>query len=781
MKTLNRKALRDLWHMRGQMLAIALVIATGVAVLVMSQATLLSLKKTQNQLYTEQRFSQLWVTVKRAPLTMLKRIAHVPGVEEVEGRLITGAKLTVRNFDEPVTALIQSLPQQQNKLFLRSGRLPETSHEILLNETFAKAHDFSAGEKIHTIVHGRAQWFTVSGIAVSAEYLYQVKPGTLFPDFKRYAIIWAPENSLAAALDMQGAFNQAILRLTPQANKSDVIAEVDRLLAPYGSTGALGRDNQMSHAVLNNEFKELTVMATFFPAIFLAVATFLLNIVFKRLIGIQRDQIAIIKAFGYSTRQVTMHYAFIVTLITLFGVLLGVACGTWLGHGLAALYQKSFHFPYLRFVLDWRVAGIGAIVSLLAALTGTAYAVYAAASEPVAEAMRPPAPQHFRRTILETIGLSRILSPSTRMVWRQLERHPIKALLTIVAIAFASAIVMMTQFQRAAIEHVAAVEFRLANRHDIAATLVEARPMSVLNELRAIDGVEQAEGIRRLPVRIYHNNQNKLVTLEGIPSDSQLRHLINTESQSVPLPEKGLVLDDMLADILDVQVGESVWVDILEGRQQHLHLPVVKRVPSYTGLAAYMDFDALNHSLGDSDLINNVRLTVTSGKEKAVLRTLDEYPQILGAEERSTGLAALQKMLDENMTIFTQIVLIMGMIVNFGILYNTVRMNLSEHSRELASLRVLGLSKGEIAYILFGELAILVILSIPLGLLFGYALSVSLAESFQNDLYRFPFIIYPSAYPYTALVTIVSAFLSALAVYPRIHNLNLIEVLKTRE
>ncbi len=781
MKALNRKALRDLWQMRGQALAIALVIAMGVAVLVMSQATLLSLQKTQNQLYAEQRFSEVWVSVKRAPNAMIKRIADIPGVAEVEGRLNSGAKLTVRNFDEPVTALVQSLPQQQNKLFLRSGRLPESSDEILLSEAFADAHGFLPGERLRAIVHGRAQWFTVSGVAVSAEYLYQVKPGTLFPDFKRYAIIWMSQDALAAALDMDGAFNQAVLRLTPQANESEVIAALDRLLARYGSTGATGREDQVSHAVLKNEFKELTVMATFFPAIFLGVAAFLLNIVFKRLIGMQRDQVAIIKAFGYSTRQVALHYALIVTLITLLGALLGVAFGIWLGQGLATLYQKSFHFPYLRFVLDWQVAGIGAAVSLLAALAGTAHAVYAAAGEPIAEAMRPPAPQNFRKTFLEIIGLSRLLSPSTRMIWRQLERRPGKALLTIVAIAFASAIVMMTQFQKASIEHMAAVEFRLANRHDIAATLIEARPASVLNELRAIEGVEQAEGIRRLPVRIHHNNQHKLVSLEGIVQGAQLRRLINTALQPVSLPDSGLVLDEMLADILDVQVGESVWVDVLEGRQQRLHLPVVQRVPSYTGLAAYMDFDALNRLLGDSDLINNARLTVRSGAENTVLHALDEYPQILGAEERDAGLAALRKIINENLAIFTFIVLVMGIIVNFGILYNTVRMNLSENSRELASLRVLGFSKGEIAYILYGELAILVVLSIPLGLLFGYALSVALVHSFQSDLYRFPMMIYPSAYPYTALITIVSAFFSALAVYPRIHTLNLIEVLKTRE
>ena len=781
MKTIHRKALRDLWRMRGQALAIALIIAAGVALLVMSQATLLSLQNTQAKLYAEQRFSDIWVSVKRAPQSLAERMAAIPGIAEVELRLASAAKLMVRDFDEPVQAQVQTLPKRQNLLHLRSGRLPESPAEILISDAFAEAHGFAAGERLRAIVQGRAQWLTVSGIAVSAEHLYQVKPGTLFPDFKRYAIVWMPEEALAAALDMKGAFNQAVIRLDGSETERDTVARLDRLLARYGSTGATIRKDQISHAILDSEFRQLATMATLFPVIFLAVAAFLLNMVFKRLIALQREQIAILKAFGYRTTEIALHYALIVSLITLFGAALGVALGAWMGQGLAALYQKSFHFPYLNFTVDGQVALLGTLISLLAALAGTAWAVFAAAREPVAEAMRPPAPARYRKTLLETLGLSRLISQPTRMVWRQLEHRPFKALLTILALAFASAIVIMAQFQYASVEHLAAVEYRLASRHDILATFTGLRPHRTLYELRAIDGVDTAEGTRGVPVRISRDNRSKLVTLHGIDSNSTLHHLIDTSLQRIPLPEQGLVLDDMLADILGVQSGEHVWVEILEGRRQHLRLPVVRRIPGYAGLAAYMNLDTLNRTLGDSDLINSARLVVQDGKEKSVLRELDQHPQILGAEERSAGLAALYRMLEENLGIFSTVVLAMALTVNIGILYNTIRMSLSERSRELASLRVLGFRKSEISYILFGEIAILVLASIPVGLLCGYGLAALIAYGLQNELYRIPFIIYPSSYAYTALITLASAALSALAVYRRIHTLDLIEVLKTRE
>lgn len=781
MKALNRKAFRDLLHMYGQTLAIALVIAMGVAALVMSQATLLSLQKTQEQLYSEQNFSDIWLTVKRAPKLTLERIKEISGVAEAEGRLMAGAKLSLADFDDPITALVQSLPKQQNTLFIHSGRLPDSADEVMVSNAFANAHGLLPEARIRLTVQGRAQWFTVSGIASSAEYLYQVKPGAMFPDFEHYAIVWMPEEALAAALDMEGAFNQVVLRLTAEADEHAVIRNLDSQLARYGSTGAMGRMDMTSHAILEGEFKSLAVMATLFPAIFLGVAAFLLNMVFKRLFSLQRDQIAIIKAFGYSTSQVALHYALIVVIITLLGNAIGIVCGIGLGHGLADIYQDNFNFPYLRFMLDWQVVAIGAVVSLAAALFGTIHAVYAAAREPVAVAMRPPAPQHFRKSLLEVIGLSRLLSPSTRMIWRQLQRHPLKAALTILAIAFATSIVMMTQFQKASVDRMIAVEFRLANRHDISASFIEDRPLNTLNQLRSIEGVEQVEGFRSLPVRIHHDNYHKLISLQGIPQHAQLRHVINKQLQPVSLPEFGLVLDDMLAEKLHVQVGDLVWVEVVERPQQRLQLPVVQLVPSYTGLSAYMSLSTLNRSLGDSDLINEALLTVESGQESAVLHALDNSPQILVAEERSAGLAQLQKMVDNNIKSFTRMILLMGVIVNFGILYNTVRMNLSEHSRELASLRVLGLHRSEIAYILYGELAIFVILAIPLGLVLGYGIAAVIVRKLDSDLYHLQMVMYSSAYTYTALVTIASTVLSAIAVYPRIHNLDLIEVLKTRE
>lgn len=788
MKALNLKALRDLWLMRGQALAIALVIASGIAMLVMSQATLESMRETRALLYQEKRFSDIWVNLTRAPQSLAGQLAEIAGVGEVETRITASAKLEIPGFDEPVMAQMQSLPDdggqpRQNQLHLRAGRLPApgANHELLVSNAFAQAHGLAPGAHLRATVYGRSQSFTVAGIGISPEYLNQSNPNTGIPDDKRYAIVWAPQRALEAALNMDGAFNQATFKLAPGASEQSVIEQIDRLLARYGSLGATGRMEQMSHRSLHEEFRVLATMAFMFPAIFLGVAAFLLNMVFKRLIGMQRDQVAIIKAFGYSTWHVALHYVLIVTLICIIGTVVGSVLGAWLGSALAQLYQVNFHFPYLAFTVSPQVALVGLGVTLAAALLGTGRAVFAAASEPVAQAMRPPAPERFTRTLLERMGLSRWLSQPTRMIWRQLERHPGKALLSVIGLACAGGIVVMGNFQRDAITHLIAVEFRLARQYDIVVNFIENTSPSALHELRSIPGVRLAEGSRTVPVRLRSQNRQKLTSILGMPEQGILHRPVDTRLRRIALREGGLTLGHYLAKQLGVTVGDTLWVEVLQGRQTQLRLPVVQLVNEYSGMQAYMNLDELNRALGDGDVVGGALLTVEPGMENQVLQALNQRPRVAGASSRSAMLAAFRKMFDEVVGLFSWVATLMAVAVNFGVVYNSARMALAERGRELASLRVLGFGQGEVSYILLGELGLLVLLSVPAGMLVGYGLAVSLAHGLQSELYRIPATLDPSTYAYSALVTIVSAIVSALAVNWRVRKLDLIGVLKTRE
>jgi putative ABC transport system permease protein len=786
-KAIHRKALRDLWHMRGQALAIALVIASGIAMLVMSRATLDSLVDTRDRLYADYRFADLWAQVQRAPESLAGRVAQLPGVAEVETRLIAGAKLEVPGFGEPVEAVVQSLPDQgepvQNRLYLRAGRAltPHADDELLVSDSFAQAHRLVPGDRLRVTLRGRTQWFTVVGTAVSPEHVYQIKPGAMFPDYQRYAIVWMGRRAMAAALDMNGAFNQITARLAPGASEADTLAAVDQVLARAGSRGAHGRMDQLSYRFLYEEFRQLGTMTRVFPAIFLGVAAFLLNVVFTRLVGAQRDQVAILKAFGYRTADVVLHYALIVSLIGLAGSALGVAAGAWLGTQLAQMYQLYFRFPFLHYQIGASVVAIGVAVSLLAALAGAGRAVLAAAAEPVASAMRPPAPARFRRALLERLLPRRSLTQPLRIILRQIERQPLRAALTVTGLAFAGAIMMMARFQDSSINHMVELAYRLSQQHDLSATFTELRPARAAHELGALPGVRKVEGIRQVPVRLRHENHSLKTAIEGLRPGGVLRQPINHRRQPVDIPADGLVLNDYLARRLGVAVGDTVWVEVLEGRRAWVQLPVAHLVRDHVGLAAYMNLDALNRALGDGDVISGVLLTVEDGQEAAVFHELDRRPGVLGASSRLASVEALYRSIAQMTGLFMWISILMGGIINFGVVYNSARIALAERGRELASLRVLGFTEGEVATILLGELAVLVALSIPLSFAVGYGLSWYLASNLQSDLYRVPVHIPASAYAFAALTTVVSAVLSGLAVRERIHHLDLIGVLKTRE
>jgi len=786
-KALNRKAFGDLWHLRGQGVAIALVIAAGIANLVMAHSTYASLQGTRERFYRDYAMADVWAGCKRAPEALLDRIAQIPGVAHAQSRLIALGNLSVPGFHDPVKAQVLSLPAsgepRLNRLYLRAGRLPSAEHpdEAVLSESFASAHGLALGARIRATLNGRSQWFRVVGVVLSPEYVYQIQPGAAFPDFKRFGVLWVGRRALEAALDMDGAFNEVALRLQAGADVRTVIAELDLRLRRYGGRGGYDRNEQLSNRFLTSELQQLQTMSRLFPAIFLAVAAFLLNVVFTRLIGTQRDQIAVLKAFGYSRAAIAAHYALIVSLIAMVGAVVGVLGGAVLGHWLAGVYQDFYRFPFLDFHLDVSVMLGGIAVTLLACLLGAGQAVRMAARLPPAEAMRPPAPERYRPTVIERWGMQRHLSQPARMILRQLERRPLRALLSVIGLALAAAVMMIGRFQSNSIDYMIDVQFRQAQHNDLAVDLVEPTGRGALFELAALPGVLHAEPYRSVPVRLRHGLRHYRTGIQGLLPDAELKTPVDRRLRPIELPPDGLVMTDYLAQLLDLQIGDEVQVEVLEGRQAQLRIPLTAVVSEYIGVQGYMRLDALNRRLGDGDVLSGALLRVDPTQQEALYRRLEARPRVAGIGARVIGINNFYDTLAESMLVFAFISTLLGGVINFGVVYNAARVALSERGRELASLRVLGFTQGEVATLLLGELAVLVLLSIPLGLAFGYGLSWLFALGLQTDLYRVPVELARSTYAFAALMMIASSLISALVVWRRITRLDLIGVLKTRE
>ncbi len=787
MGALDRKLIRDLRHVWLQALAVALVIGCGVAMYVMSLGTLRSLEETRAAYYERYRFADIFAEVKRAPERLGREIASIPGVARVETRIVAMVTLDVAGMAEPARGLLISVPERHppelNGLHLRMGRSvqPGNLGEVVLNEAFAEAHGLRPGDYLHAVINGRKRQLDVVGVALSPEYIYSLGPGAMMPDDRRFGVMWVGRGMLAAAYDLEDSFNSVSLTMMRGASEPAIIAALDRTLQPYGGVGAYGRKDQVSDWYISNEMMQLESMARVAPAIFLGVAAFLLHIVISRLIATEREQIGLLKAFGYSGLAVGWHYTKFVLAIVGIGIFLGFAGGAWLGRGLTEMYTDFFRFPFLYYRVDFSTFLIAALISVLVALAGTLGAVRRAVLLPAAVAMQPAPPPVYRRTLAERLGLTFRFGPATRMVLRHIMRRPMRSGLTTLGIAMAVAILISSMFMLDSIEMIIDVQFNRINRQDVTVSLVEARPAGVVREFEAMPGVLRAEPVRAVAVRIRNRHLSRRTALIGMMPGSDLGRLLDQDLHAVSMPPEGLVLSAKLAEVLGVGRGDRLTVEAMEGRRPTAQIPVTAVVEGYIGTSAYMDMAALNRFMGDQPMVSLAYLQIDPLRETALYRKLKDSPAVAGVTVEKAAVESFRETLAESMLLMTTFNILFAGMIAFGVVYNSARISLSERGRELASLRVLGFTRAEVSWILLGEFALLTVAALIPGFVIGYGLSWAMAEGFETELFRIPLVIERGTYGFSALVVLSAALLTGLMVRRRIDHLDLVAVLKTRE
>lgn len=785
MRVLHRKLWRELWQMRGQALAILLVIVAGVGVCVMSVSTYDSLQQTRDAFYRDTRFARIFAALTRAPEDIIRPVRDWPEVAEVETRITAPVSLTVPGFGDPVTGQLVSLPDsgppRLNGLQLLQGRWPGDwqDDEVLVSDAFAEAHRLQPGATLRAVLNGRQRELRIAGIAISPEFVYQIAPGAMLPDYRHFGVLWMARQPLAKAFNLDGAFNSVVLDLQPGASEGAVIQRLDRLLARWGGVGAIGREDQLSNQFLSEEFNQLRTMAWLFPVIFLSVAAFLLNVVVTRLVSQQRPVIALLKAFGYTSLDIARHYGQLIVLITGLGIVGGFGLGAWLGQLMTEVYTDYYRFPRLLYSLStpWLVPVAG--LTLLATLAGTARAVLAAAAMPPAESMRPEPPERYRLTWPERLGLRRWLGAPERMILRHWSRRPARALLALVGMALAVAIMMVGNFQQDAVNRMMFVQFHQTMRQDVEVVFTQPRPERALGSLRALPGVLYAEGQRSVAVRLRHGYRHERAALQGLPDRRRLQQALDLDLKPLPLPGDGLLLNEHLARKLGVRAGDTLTVEVLEGGRPVREVRVAALSQQYMGLGVYLRQESLNRLLREGPAISSALLAIDPGQADVLYRRLRDMPGVAAVNLRHTLIQSFNETLQRVLLTFTLINALMGAVIAFGVVYNTVRMALAERSRELASLRVLGYTRQEAAYILLGELAALTLMALPLGVLFGLGLCRFMADNLATDLYRIPLVISPWNLAFSAGVVVLSAVASGAVAWRKIADLDMVGVLKS--
>ncbi len=787
MSPLDRKLLRDLWRMKGQALAIGAVIMLGVLLAVMMGGLINSLEETKRAYYERFRLADAFAPAKRAPNLRLRDIAALPGVAAVERRIQGGALVDLAGVDVPIRARILSLPEsgapRLNDIHLAEGRRldPTRNDEVLLLHGFAKAHGLKPGSSLAATVNGERRTFDVVGLAQSPEFLFTIAPGEIAPDDSRFAVIWANEEAIAKTFDLDGAFNEALVSLARGASLPAVLAGIDRILEPYGGLGAYGVADQLSNRFIVEELRGLRSTAAVVPPIFLGIAAFLLYIVVSRIVQSEREEIGLLKAFGYSSVEVAAHYFKFVLVIAVGGAVMGCLLGVFSGRGMAQLYQTYFKFPFLAFELEPRAFLVGITTSILAASAGALVVLSGIFRLSPAVAMRPPAPPDYSRSVQLSGFVRRVLDQPSRMVMRRLVRQPVRAVSAVAGIAAGMALTVAQLSVLGSFDRTLELSYGVIDRSDLTVSFVEPVGDSAIYALKGTAGVLEVEPFRSVPAIFRNGLETYRGSVEGLVAWPTLNRAMDKGMRPIFVRDDGIILSKALADRLRIGPGDSVTVEVREGRQPVLEIPVAAIAETLLGAPAYFELGALNRALKEPGRVSGAFLRIDQARSADIYREIKGMPVVAGVSVKRDAMDAIQRLMDQGAGAMRYVMSAIAAIITFGIVYNSARIAFAERARDLASLRVIGFTKGEAAFVLLGELAVITLLSLPLGAILGYGLVHLVAEGFSTDLYQIPAAFVPEAHGTAGLAVLVAAIFSGYLVKRDIDRLDLVGVLKTRE
>ncbi len=807
---LDRKLWRDLSRMKGQAISVALVMACGLAMLTMSRSLIHSLASTRDEYYEANRFAEVFAHLKRAPNSVAMQVARVPGVAGVQAGISVGVVLDLPGVDEPCSGVVRSLPDhgepELNRLYLREGRWlsPGSRGELLVGEAFANANRLRPGDALALLLNGRRQEFRVAGIVLSPEFIFESRPGAALPDNRTYGIFWMPYEEVARAFNLYGAFNHLSLRLAPggAAGMGDrlaggvssttsttpelvseraVVAAVDRLLEPYGGRGAYTRRDHPSHIRVSDEIRVLETLSIGFPLVFLSVAAFMVNSVLSRLLNLQREQIAILKAFGFSNREVVMHYLKFSFVIVAAGLVVGALGGAVLGKKLVVMYQMWFRFPDLQFRFAAPALVFASCAGALAAFLGVFSAVRRAARLPPADAMRPEPPANYRPAFVERTGIGHYLSHTFRIAVRNIERRPMQALFTVAGLALATGILIVPNTFRDSVKQILGLQWDVVERHDIVLGLVDPADTRVQHAFARLPGVVNVEPVRGAPARLRFGHRSRQLGIEGLPAYGVHTRIVDASLRQVPLPAAGLVVSTKLAEVLGASVGDEITIEFLEGRCQTRRVELVALCDDLAGIGAYMEIRALNRLLDEGQIVTGASFTVDASRRAEFLRALKGVPRVAWVAVKESLRENFARTTAASINLIQSIYLTFATVVAFGVVYNNARISLAERARELATLRVIGFSQREVGAVLVTELVILALFAVPVGLVLGTGFARGIISMVNTETVRLPLVLTSSNYAYAALTVTVASTLSALFVLRRLRKLDLVGTLKAPE
>ncbi|MDY6835993.1 MAG: FtsX-like permease family protein [Chloroflexota bacterium] len=781
MKKIHRKLLRDLWASKGLFLAVTIVIFLGVSLFGAAFVGYLNLKTSYD--YTYEVLGMADFTIKTAEDATDTRDAlqNLSGVEHLTGRMNSAIAMELPG-GKRVEARVISLPSgdraEVNNIKVEDGYYfePGQNNVLLAQKSFADHHDIAPGDEMVFAVQDQEMVFTVAGIATSPEYIFPAKSRQeILISSEVWGVVFIPEDAIT---DLMGKsfMNEFCFLLEDGSDVDATILQAEEALASYGVMESITKEDQPSNAGLQMDLQEFGEIAEIFPMLFLIVGAMATYILLTRIVFNQRTQIGVMRAMGYSRRQVLFHYLSFALIIGILGSVLGTIVGYLLSGAVTHFYVGILGLPYTKVDLHWMAIEEGMFLGILPCIIAGIVPAFAASRLSPAETMRTPPPTSGRKLLLEKVfPFLTHLSAIWKIPLRNIFRNRLRSLYTIIGVVFGVTLILVSAAMIDSVEAFSKFQFDDIQRYD--AQITFAKPQDRATQLSVVEyweGMERAEPLLQIPARLGLGDQDYSTVLIGLTPDSDLLRVYSTSGEQTHVNDEGILLSEGLQNKLDIEVG-----DMLDIQSPHatIQLPVTRFVKQTMGGFAYVSLNQAQVLMEGQDVITGLMIEgdaqqMTSIREAAY--DLDTTASVeLTAETKSA--------VDEMMRLIAYMMWIMlafGAALAMAIVFTTVTVNILERRREIGTMRTIGESKGRIAIMITIENLVLGLAGLVPGAVLGYAVAVQMFSLFQSDMISFGLVIYPRTYVLTAAVIMAIMLISQLPSIRQAGRLNLAQVVK---
>ncbi len=783
-----RKMLRDLRENKTAYIACTIVIAIGLMVFTSMSIVIDNLNNAKNEFYDTYHFADVFIKVKSIPHTQVKQLKNIEGVDRVQGRLVRDVRVLKENSDKNIYLRLVSVDLKEEEPLNGVHQLagfPLTSGEknIWIGSKFFEANSLTMGHELFVLVDGKKMKLTVVGTGQSPEFVYAMQNvQNLFPDPEAFDIAYMPYEDMEVLFANSGMVNDIVLTLQPGYTLKDIENKLEDRLKKYGLASMVEQKDQLSNVMLTEEFKQLESTVRSVPILFLLIAALILYIMLKRLVEQQRGQIGTLKAFGYGQKEILIHYLSYGGLIGFAGGVMGGIFGSLLSESYTQIYQTFFNLPTLKNTFSPKYFFMGILLSMVCSLIAGFQGSKGVMKLQPADAMRPSTPMFGKKVWIERSTLIwETLTVQGKMAIRNISRNKGRSFFTFIGIMVTFAMIATMWSFQDLIDLMVTDQFTKVQTHDVKITFTRPLPMEqVMRELESKKGVKRVEAMLEVPVTFKNTYRKKDVMVVGLPQDSILYNILDEKENRIVLPKEGAVLAQSIADSLGVSVGDTLHMESPWAKEDILYVNVVAVIPQYLGSNVYMEQNALSQLLRQPKVATSLLLSMEETFIKALKKEYNTSETVASFEQNKQMVEKFQELVG-SFAYMIWVMAVMAMVTGFAIVYNSSIISLAERKRELASLRVLGMTPREVLEVISFEQWTIGVVAMVAGVPLTYLLKQSMASSMSNDLYSMPVSTGASSFLVASLGTAVAMIIAQLSVARKIKKLDLVEVLKERD